>query len=148
MCIRDRPGGGVDAQQPSAVELTTWAEQTLKKRMENVRGVGSVTLVGGTRRAVNIDLDPAAMEALGVTADQVVAAVRSENQDLPVGTLKDAERDRVVQVLARMQNPQDFNRIIVARRGGSPVRLGQVARISDATPVSYTHLTLPTKRIV
>ncbi|WP_310566521.1 efflux RND transporter permease subunit, partial [Hydrogenophaga sp.] len=128
-----RPGGGVDAKQPSAVELTTWAEQTLKKRMENVRGVGSVTLVGGTRRAVNIDLDPAAMEALGVTADQVVAAVRSENQDLPVGTLKDAERDRVVQVLARMQNPRDFSQIIVARRGGSPVRLGQVARISDAT---------------
>ncbi len=121
------------AKQPSAVELTTWAEQTLKKRMENVRGVGSVTLVGGTRRAVNIDLDPAAMEALGVTADQVLAAVRSENQDLPVGTLKDAERDRVVQVLARMQNPQDFEQIIVARRGGSPVRLGQVARISDAT---------------
>ncbi len=121
------------AKQPSAVELTTWAEQTLKKRMENVRGVGSVTLVGGTRRAVNIDLDPAAMEALGVTADQVLAAVRSENQDLPVGTLKDTERDRVVQVLARMQNPQDFEQIIVARRGGSPVRLGQVARISDAT---------------
>ena len=129
-----RPGGGVaTAQPPSAVELTSWAEQTLKKRMENVRGVGSVTLVGGTRRAVNIDLDPAAMEALGVTADQVLAAVRSENQDLPVGTLKDAERDRVVQVLARMQNPQDFEQIIVARRGGSPVRLGQVARISDAT---------------
>ena len=121
------------ATQPSAVELTTWAEQTLKKRLENVRGVGSVTLVGGTRRAVNIDLDPAAMEALGVTTEQIVAAVRSENQDLPVGTLKDAERDRVVQVLARLQNPQDFEQIIVARRGGSPVRLGQLARISDAT---------------
>ena len=92
------------AKPPSAVELTTWAEQTLKKRLENVRGVGSVTLVGGTERAVNIDLDPAAMEALGVTADQVVAAVRSENQDLPVGTLKSPERDRVVQVLGRLQN--------------------------------------------
>ncbi|MDZ4293097.1 MAG: efflux RND transporter permease subunit, partial [Hydrogenophaga sp.] len=40
----------VNGKAPSAVELTTWAEQTLKKRMENVRGVGSVTLVGGTRR--------------------------------------------------------------------------------------------------
>jgi hydrophobic/amphiphilic exporter-1 (mainly G- bacteria), HAE1 family len=129
-----RPGGGVaSAQPPSAVELTTWAEQTLKKRLENVRGVGSVSLVGGTRRAVNIDLDPAAMEAMGVTADQVVAAVRSENQDLPVGTLKNSERERVVQVLARLESPQEFQQIIVARRNGSPVRLGQVARISDAT---------------
>lgn len=118
---------------PTAVELTTWAEQTLKKRLENVRGVGSVTLVGGARRAVNIDLDPAAMEALGVTSEQIVAAVRSENQDLPVGTLRNNERERVVQVLARVQNPQDFEQIIIARRGGSPVRLGQVALISDGT---------------
>ena len=123
----------VKGEAPSAVELSTWAEQTLKKRLENVRGVGSVTLVGGTRRAVNIDLDPKAMEALGVTAEQIASAVRTENQDQPVGTLKTVERERVVQMLSRLQNPQDFNAIIVARRASSPVRLDQVARVSDGT---------------
>ena len=118
---------------PSAVELTTWAEQTLKKRLENVRGVGSVTLVGGTRRAINIHLDPSAMEALGVSAEQITSAVRNDNQDLPVGTLKSEERERVVQVLARIEQPQDFANIIVARKNGTPIRLGQVARISDST---------------
>lgn len=123
----------VNGQAPSAVAVTTWAEQTLKKRLENVRGVGSVTLVGGTQRAVNIDLDPKAMEALGITAEQITTAVRNENQDLPVGTLKNAERERVVQVLSRLKNPKDFESIIVARRGGSPVILSQVARVSDST---------------
>jgi HAE1 family hydrophobic/amphiphilic exporter-1 len=123
----------VDGRTTSAVELTTWAEQTLKKRLENVRGVGSVTLVGSTRRAINIDLDPVAMEALGVTADQIATAVRNENQDLPVGSLKTLERERVVQVLSRLRNPADFEGIIVARRGGQAVRLGEVARISDGT---------------
>ena len=127
------PQASAHGQAPSAVELTTWAEQTLKKRLENVRGVGSVSLVGGTRRAINIDLDPSAMEAMAITTEQVVAAVRSENQDLPVGTLKTDERERVVQVLSRQQNPQDFASVIVARRNGQPVRLGQVARISDST---------------
>jgi len=123
----------VDGKTPSAVELTTWAEQVFKKRLENVRGVGSVTLVGATQRAINIDLDPSAMEALGVTTEQVNAAVRNENQDLPVGTLKTGDAERVVQVLSRLQNPQDFENIIVARRGGQAVRLGQVARVSDGT---------------
>jgi len=122
-----------NGKTPSAVELTTWAEQIFKKRLENVRGVGSVTLVGGTKRAINIDLDPSAMEALGVTTEQINAAVRNENQDLPVGTLKTGEAERVVQVLSRLQNPQDFEQIIVARRGGQAVRLGQVARVSDGT---------------
>ncbi|QHE87326.1 efflux RND transporter permease subunit [Hydrogenophaga sp. BPS33] len=123
----------VDGKTPSAVELTTWAEQVLKKRLENVRGVGSVNLVGATRRAINIELDPSAMEALGVTTEQINTAVRNENQDLPVGTLKTGAAERVVQMLSRLQNPQDFEQIIVARRGGQAVRLGQVARVSDAT---------------
>ena len=118
---------------PGAAELTQWAEQTFKKRLENVRGVGSVTLVGGSRRAINIELDARAMEAMGITADQVVAAVRTENQDAPLGTLRTRDQERVVQVQARMDNPQDFGQIIVARRGGLPVRLSQVARVVDST---------------
>src|SRR3990167_2132307 len=115
----------------TAVELTNWADQVLKKRMENVRGVGSVTLVGGTKREINVYLDPAAMEALGITADQVVAAVRNENQDLPVGAIRSLAQERVVQIDARMQRPEDFGKIIVARKNGAPVRVEQVARVAD-----------------
>jgi len=119
------------AKAMTSVELTNWADQVLKKRMENVRGVGSVTLVGGTRREINIYLDPQALEAFGITADQVVAAVRNENQDLPVGAIRSLAQERVVQIDARMQRPEDFGRIIVARKGNAPVRVEQVARVSD-----------------
>ena len=124
-----REAGSVGAMSP--VELTNWADQVLKKRLENVRGVGSVTLVGGTRREINVYLDPQAMEAFGVTADQVVAAVRNENQDLPVGAIRSLAQERVVQIDARMQRPEDFGRIIVARKGNAPVRVEQVARVAD-----------------
>ncbi len=113
------------------VELTNWADQTLKKRLENVRGVGSVTLVGGTRREINLYLQPAALEALGVTPEQVVAAVRGENQAQPVGTVRAADRELVVQIDARLERPEDFGRLIVARKNGVPVRLEQVARVAD-----------------
>ena len=119
------------AKVPSAVEMTNWSEQVLKKRLENVRGVGSVTLVGGTRREINLYLQPSAMEALGITADQVVAAVRNENQDLPVGAIRSLEQERMVQVESRMKRPEDFGQIIVARKGSTPVRLSQVARVQD-----------------
>ena len=118
-------------QDLTAVEMTNWSEQVLKKRLENVRGVGSVSLVGGTRREINLYLQPAAMEALGVTADQVVSAVRSENQDLPVGAIRSLEQERMVQIESRMKRPEDFERIIVARKGNVSVRLSQVARVQD-----------------
>ena len=80
------PDEKAGAQGPSPVELTNWAEQVLKKRMENVPGVGSATVVGGTKREINVYLNPQALEAFGITPDQVVNAVRNENQDLPVGS--------------------------------------------------------------
>ncbi|RZI94855.1 MAG: efflux RND transporter permease subunit, partial [Variovorax sp.] len=123
--------GATSFKQPSAVELTNWADQVLKKRLENVRGVGSVTLVGGSKREINLYLNPQAMEAFGVSTEQVVNAVRNENQALPVGSVRSLEQDRVVQIDARMERPEDFGRIIVMRKGGAPIRVDQVARVSD-----------------
>ena len=116
---------------PSSVELSNWAEQTLKKRFENVRGVGSVTLVGATRREINLYLNPQALESFGISPDQVVTAVRNENQDLPLGAIRSLEQERVIQIAGRLQRPEEFGRIIVARKGGAPVRLEQLARVSD-----------------
>ena len=115
----------------SAVELTNWTDQTLKKRLENVRGVGSVTLVGGTKREINIYLNPQSLDALGITPEQVATAVRTENQDLPAGAIRSLTQERVVQIEARMKRAEDFNKIIVARKNGSPVRVEQVARVVD-----------------
>ncbi len=128
----------------SPQELTTWATQVLQKRLENVRGVGSVSIVGGVSRQVNLYLKPAAMEAMGIGVDQVIAAVRSENQELPMGSIRSADQERVVQVNARLKRPEDFRDITVARRGaatagtgnatlsgGAPVKLWQVADVVD-----------------
>jgi HAE1 family hydrophobic/amphiphilic exporter-1 len=127
--------------QRSPQELTTWASQVLQKRLENVRGVGSVTVVGGVQREVSIFLRPQAMEAMGVSVDQVTAALKSENQELPLGNIRSAEQDRVVQINARLATPRDFREIVVARRpmasatgvaaGNGVVKLWQVADVVD-----------------
>ena len=115
----------------STLELTTFADQVVKKRLENVRGVGSVTLVGGRKREINIYLRPQAMEALGVGVDQVFAAVRSENQDLPAGALRSLQTEQVVQIQGRIARPDDFKNLIVARRGVAAIRLAQIAEVVD-----------------
>jgi hydrophobic/amphiphilic exporter-1 (mainly G- bacteria), HAE1 family len=125
------PDNKVGVKPLTAVELTNWTDQTLKKRLENVRGVGSVTLVGGTKREINIYLNPQAMDALGISADQVANAVRTENQDLPAGAIRSLTQERVVQIEARMKRPEDFNKIIVARKNGSAIRVEQIARVAD-----------------
>ena len=123
--------GGQRVTPPDAIALTSWADQVLKKRLENVRGVGAVNMVGATQREINIYLDPQALEAYSITPDQVAQAVRAENQDLPVGAIRSKTQERVVQIDARIQRPEDFARIIVAQRSGAPIRVGQLARVQD-----------------
>jgi hydrophobic/amphiphilic exporter-1 (mainly G- bacteria), HAE1 family len=115
----------------SQQELTTFADQVVRQRLENVRGVGSVTLVGGRKREINIYLRPAAMDAMGIGVEQVLAAVRAENQELPAGTLRATETEKVLKIDARIKRPEDFRQIIVARKGGAAVRLGQLADVVD-----------------
>ena len=126
------PAADAAASTPrSAIELSNWAEQVLKKRLQNVRGVGAVNLVGATQREINIYLNPLALESFGITPEQVANAVRAENQDLPLGAIRSLAQERVVQIDARMQRPEDFGRIIVARKNGAPVRVEQLARVQD-----------------
>ena len=133
-----------DGQAASPQELTTWANRVLLKKLENVRGVGAVSVVGGVDRQINVYLKPQAMEAFGISTDQVTAAIRSENQELPLGNIRSREQDRVVQINARLKTPRDFRDIVVARKGvapsatgtagsagGSVVRLWQVADVVD-----------------
>ena len=115
----------------SAQELTNWASQVLQKRLENVRGVGAVSVVGGVKREINVYVRPAAMEAMGITVEQVVAALRSENQELPLGAIRSREQERVVQVNARLKTPAEFREVVVTRRNGVPVKLWQVADVVD-----------------
>ncbi len=80
------------------MELTNWADQVLKKRLENVRGVGSVTLVGGTKREINIYLNPQAMEALRhQRASRWSRRCATRTRTLPVGAIRSLEQERVVQ---------------------------------------------------
>ena len=112
-------------------ELTTIADQVVKKRLENVRGVGSVTLVGGVKREIHIYVKPGEMEALGIGIDQVINALRNENQELPTGAIRSSTDEKVVQIQGKVKHPQDFGRLIVARRGGQPVLLSQIATVVD-----------------
>ncbi len=121
----------LSAPSYSRRELTLLAEQTVAKELERVAGVGTVTLAGNTTRQVQVRVDPSRLSAVGLTIDQVTAALRSENVSVPVGKMANASSELIVRVDGRLRTPAEFADIVVARRGTSAIRLGQVATIRD-----------------
>ena len=129
-------------------ELTTLADELIKKRIESARGVGQATIVGGVKREIQVLLKPTELQALGIGVDQVMQAVRNENQELPAGTLTTPEREQMVQVQGRIARPEQFRSIIVTRRGGQPVLLSQVANVVDGQEEEASLALIDGKRAV
>ena len=129
----DRPIMSIAAQsgERSLRELTDLADEVISTRLEAIPGVGGVNLVGGAERQIRIELDPAAMRAYGVTPPQVMDALQRENQEVPAGRVRRGDTERLVRVTGRIVNPAAFADITVAVRDGSPVRVGDVARVVD-----------------
>jgi hydrophobic/amphiphilic exporter-1 (mainly G- bacteria), HAE1 family len=119
-------GGGLAPK-----ELTMVAEQIVQKGLERVNGVGRVTLGGTVPRQIQVRVDPVKLTALGLTVDQVVTALRSANVAVPVGTVSNRTHESIVRVDGRISAPQDFGKIVVARRMGAPILLSQIAEVVD-----------------
>ncbi|MDR1728913.1 MAG: efflux RND transporter permease subunit [Acidobacteriota bacterium] len=112
-------------------ELTSLTEKVVKKRLENIEGVGSVKIIGGQRREIEVYLDPARLKTYGLTVPEVVQALASENIEIPAGKVQGAAVEELVRVEGKAVAPEDFDALIVKNIQGVPIRLGEVARVED-----------------
>jgi len=112
-------------------EITKIADDLVKQNIETVNGVGAVTIVGGRTRAVNVWLDPARLEAFGLTVPQVRAALAAQNVEIPGGRVDAGTRELVLRTMGRMPTVEDFERLVVANLGGRPVTIRDIGRVEN-----------------
>jgi HAE1 family hydrophobic/amphiphilic exporter-1 len=116
------------------VLLTTLADETIRRRLEAVPGVGDVQVSGGAAREVRVYLRPDRLQALGVTVPEVSAALARQNLEVPAGRVRRGTSEQLVRVTGRITSPAQFGDVIVATRNGEPVRVHDVARVEDGSP--------------
>src|SRR5512145_2730400 len=112
-------------------DLTTLVEKRVKRRIENISGVGKVDLVGASKREVNVNVDPARLEALGMGVDEVIAGLQSENVNTPLGRLNRNGSEFPLRVSGKPEAVAQFGTMVIARRGGRAITLAEVAQIVD-----------------
>jgi multidrug efflux pump len=111
-------------------ELTDYAERFLVDQYSSLDGVARVRVGGGLRYAMRIWLDRRALAARNLTALDVESALRSENVELPAGSLQSDERIFKARVERNFKSPEDFSKLVLSRgEDGYLVRLGDVARV-------------------
>ncbi len=122
---------GVDAPGLTPQAATNFADKVVKRRLENVRGVGSVALVGEATREIQVVVDRPRLEAYHVSLAEVVSALQRENVDIPAGSADRGATETLVRVAARGRSAAAIGSIAIKRPGGSPVLVSDVAQVID-----------------
>jgi len=112
-------------------ELSHLADKTIKERLQRVRHVGSVKPVGLRKRKIWVWLDPVRMDQHGLTARDVAAALRREHVEVPGGRVETGAQELVAKVKAEFHTAEDFDRMVVARRNGTPIRIQDLGHAED-----------------
>ena len=121
----------VRSETLSPRDLTTLVDKKIRRRFENIAGVGKVDLVGESKREVNVDIDPVRLDALGMGVDEVIGGLQSENVNTPLGRLNRNGSEFPLRVAGKPEAVDRFASMVIAQRSGRPVTLGEVARVRD-----------------
>ncbi|MFH0810457.1 MAG: efflux RND transporter permease subunit [Pseudomonadota bacterium] len=112
-------------------DLDEYAETQMAERISMISGVAQVSVFGSQKYAVRVQLDPRTLAARGIGIDEVASAVGQGNVNLPTGTLYGENQAFTVQANGQLTRAAAYRPLIVAWRGGCPVRLQELGRVID-----------------
>ena len=117
----------------SGGQLYDVAATILAQKISQISGVGEVTLGGSSLPAVRVQLNPNALAHHGIALDEVRRAISSTNSLRPRGFVEDGERQWEVQISnSQLRRAADYHDLVIRYRDGAPVRLGDVAKVTDS----------------
>lgn len=118
----------LNGDRASLRDLSSYADNVVKERLQRLPGVGSVPIGGEKRLAIRIYLDASRLGAHRLTVNDVVEALRRENVEIPSGRVESHAREFVVKTEGEISSAEEFEDLIVAYRDDVPVRLREVGR--------------------
>lgn len=103
----------------------------IKSRLETVSGVATINIIGGQERQVRIDIDRSKMEAYGLSVNQVIQLLRSENLNVPSGNIKNGKVQYDIRLVGKFKTIEDIQNLPVPLATGATVPLKEIATVYD-----------------
>ncbi len=118
-------------------EVDNYAENLLAEQISMVPGVAEVNVFGQAKYAVRVGLNPDELASRQIGIDEVEQAIQSANVNLPMGTLFGAHKAYNIESNGQLADAAPYRQIIIAYRNGAPVRLDQIASVTNGVQDQY-----------
>lgn len=119
-------GVSLRSDKRSLIDLSMYADQYYKERLQTISGVSSVSIWGEKRYSVRLRMDPSLLAAYGVTPMDIQNAVSKENVELPSGRIEGENTELTIRTLGRLMTIEDFNNLVIREDGDKVVRFRDV----------------------
>ncbi|WP_044013720.1 efflux RND transporter permease subunit [Hymenobacter sp. APR13] len=116
----------LSSSKRTLLELTDYANNTLKERLQTIPGVSEVRVYGERKYSMRLWMDPVKLSALGVSPVEVQAALTRENVELPSGAVQGQNTQLTLRTMGRLTSVEDFNNLIIRKDASSLVRLSDI----------------------
>jgi len=126
-------GLAVEGDNYTRVELREMAENTLSPRLQRVPGVAAVTVNGGLRRQIHVELSREKITALDLSVDRIVNVLRTENQNIPIGEVFQGDSSYLLRSRGQFQDLEQIKNLVVLTKAGVPMYLKDIADVKDTT---------------
>jgi HAE1 family hydrophobic/amphiphilic exporter-1 len=113
-------------------DVTLIADKRIKRNLENAKGVGEVSIVGGAKREIHVLVDSGKLRAYDLTVTDVFNALRAQNLELPGGSLNAGSKEFTVRTTGRVAEAAQFNQIAIANRNGYVVKVSDIGHAEDS----------------
>lgn len=121
----------VVAGQQSIQEISHIADKVVKSRLQRMKDVGQIKLVGSRDRNIWIYLDPYKLEGFHISPQEVVAAVQAHHLELPGGRIETEARELIVKTKAEFDGISQLHDLLIAYRNDYPIKISDVGRVVD-----------------
>ena len=115
------------------------AATVLAQKVSQIQGVGEVSVGGSSLPAVRVQLNPHALSHHGIALDEVRRAIANANSIRPRGSVEEGGRQWQVQISDQLRRAEEYLPMIIRYRDGAPVRLGDVAKVTDSVEDRYSN---------
>ncbi len=112
-------------------QIEDLADTRLAPKLSELTGVGLVTVSGGQKPAVRVQVNPRAVASLGLSLDDVRTAIANENVNQAKGSFDGPQRASTIDANDQLRSAADYRQIVIAYRNGAPVRLSDIASVVD-----------------
>ncbi|HVV84406.1 MAG TPA: efflux RND transporter permease subunit [Kofleriaceae bacterium] len=126
-------------------DLTKLAKDVVKDRIQRVPGVGAVDIIGGREREIHVEVDPARLQARGLTPGDVAMALQGANLELPAGRITEGTQELVVTTKGAFTSLQEIADAPIVSGPGYAVRVGDVATVKDDMEEQRSHASVDGK---